>query len=135
MKITGNPLADYDQSAGTVRFTSPYTGYAYATLDYPYLRVANYGNQMCLDCHNTGSHRNYDCRVCHENHNRTNVKGVRATVKTPSLGPRAVVFSRYTGINSFATETGHTTAYARSATRRRSITGTTGPASLTTQAA
>src|SRR3990172_2457757 len=93
---------DYGPDTGEITFGEPFYDYAYVTLDYPYLRVSNSDNVMCLDCHNTGTHQLINCLVCHENHNYTNRHGIRADIKTPVSGIKGVVFRRITGVNSFA---------------------------------
>jgi predicted CXXCH cytochrome family protein len=95
-------LYDYDPEAGKITFNYSFFDYAYVTLYYPYLRVNNSDNMMCLDCHNTGTHRLANCLTCHENHNYQNRHGIRRSVKTPANGIKTVVFSRITGVNSFA---------------------------------
>jgi len=97
-------LSDYNPNAGTIKFRSAFNNYsvAYATVYFPYLRVDNSGNAMCLDCHNTGAHMDTNCLTCHENHNYKNRHGIRSEIKTPNSGIKAVVFLNVTGANSFA---------------------------------
>lgn len=93
---------DYDPNAGTIIFNASIFDYAYATLRYPYLRVNNSDNVMCLDCHNMGTHQLANCLTCHEEHNYTNLHGIRPRIKTPASGIKAVTFTNHTGHNSFA---------------------------------
>lgn len=97
-----NTLQDYSPAAGSIKFTRPFFDYAYVTLEYPYLRVSNSENTMCLDCHNIGTHELLNCLTCHDNHNYKNRLGVKAVVKTPNSGLKNVVFSNVTGPDSFA---------------------------------
>lgn len=93
---------DYEPNAGTIIFNSPFFDYAYATLSYPYLRVNNSDNVMCLDCHNIGTHQLANCLTCHEEHNYSNLHGVRPRIKTPASGIKNVTFTSRTGHDSFA---------------------------------
>jgi len=97
-----NALQDYNPAAGRIKFTRPFFDYGYVTLRYPYLRVGNSLNTMCLDCHNTGTHELLNCMTCHDNHNYKNRMGIKAVVKTPDSGLRNVVFSNVTGPDSFS---------------------------------
>jgi len=102
MKLAATALSDYNIDAGKITFASPFYDYAYVSLYYPYLRVSNSDNTMCLDCHNTGTHKSANCLTCHESHNYVNRHGIRPRVKTPSSGIRNVVFGNVTGQSSFA---------------------------------
>ncbi len=93
---------DYNPSAGEIIFNAPFFDYAYITLDFPYLRVSNSDNVMCLDCHNMGTHQQENCLTCHESHNYSNLHGIRPRIKTPNSGIKTVVFLNMTGRNSFA---------------------------------
>ena len=64
----------YDEAAGTITFGAQQdpTSYIYVTLDYPYLRVSNYGNRLCLDCHTETTHQGANCMVCHTAHGSGN---------------------------------------------------------------
>ncbi|HLB25620.1 MAG TPA: fibronectin type III domain-containing protein, partial [Nitrospirota bacterium] len=92
----------YNQAAGRITFSVGFNDYVYVSLRYPYLRVDNTEDVMCLDCHNMGTHQRINCLTCHESHNYENRHGIRPVIKTPNSGIKGVVFKRVTGVNSFA---------------------------------
>jgi len=101
--LAANMLEDYSPEAGTIKFSSPYNDYAYVTLYYPYLRVSNSENNMCLDCHTAyQTHQGANCMTCHELHNYDNTLGIKASVRTPNSGIKGVVFTSTTSAGSFA---------------------------------
>ncbi len=92
----------YSYNNGTVTLHQQVSGYVYVSLDFPYLRVDNTDNAMCLDCHNTGTHEDENCLTCHQMHNYQNLHGIRSEIMTPNSGLKKVIFLSYTGDNSFA---------------------------------
>jgi Tol biopolymer transport system component len=100
----------YNEYSGTIIFKTkqayedrPYgANDCMVAIDYPYLRVSNTGNTMCLDCHTQTTHKGSNCLTCHTAHNTPNRDDIRQSVRTTDLSEQPVVFNCLTGAGSFA---------------------------------
>lgn len=95
-------LSNYFPETGKIKFKTSYFDYPYVTLGFPYLRVDNSGNVMCLDCHNTATHELMNCLTCHDTHNYTNRLGIKPKIRTQNSGFKNVAFTAISGPGSFA---------------------------------
>jgi hypothetical protein len=94
----------YNETAGTVAFDTSQSPsvYIYVELVYPYLRVSSKDDNLCADCHALSTHMGANCLTCHQAHNTDNLAGVREVARTTDRSERAVSFTSFTGIGSFA---------------------------------
>ncbi len=67
------------------------------------LNLAN-DDGLCQSCHVFTEHMGQGCRKCHQPHDpdRTNILLVTGEIATPNSGPKPVVFTAESGLNSFA---------------------------------
>ena len=72
-----------------------------------------HASQMCLDCHNLGTHSSQatsfkygswtqECLACHTPHATANIYLIRPSIDTPNSGTRAVDFRNTTGVAAYS---------------------------------
>jgi RHS repeat-associated protein len=95
------PESEYDiyPASGEVVFHQAQAAgtYIYVTLGNDYLRTANAGNALCLDCHTLSSHKGVNCAICHGTHGTGNLYDVRGRLGTPG-GYADVAFTSMTAM-------------------------------------